>query len=1149
MAVIEKDGVHTTAAELERAARSEHERGRRSGEPSSAGEVRRAFRLLRRYSRGQGRSFGFAVAVLVVEAATAVLEAYPLAYLIDYFRGDRPALEVPGLPTGRASTVLILTLGVLVLAAVNSAADSGAEIFLARGGQTLAYKLRVALFAHLQKLSLAYHDRRRTGDVITRVTGDVKELEEFVTDSVSDLIGSVFLIVGVLAFLVSRSWQVTVVGVVMIPLLVYVSNYYAVRIKKAAKRQRAREGDLASTTQEMLTSIRVVQTFGRTRRAEERFSGESGQAMDAAYETSRLEAWFSWVWSVLKAIAIGAVVWIGLFVVRLDLGILVMCVLLIEEMFKPTRKIIKEWNRIGKLLASVERIAEVLDREPTVRDEPGAAPAPRLRGSIEFRDVCFAYPLDAEDRGAADGELRPALRDVSFSIPPGRVVALVGHSGAGKTSIAQLVPRLYDPQEGAVLLDGHDVRTFTLESLRAEISVVLQETVLFRGTVAENIAYGKEEATRAQIVEAAKLAHAHEFIERMPDGYDTEVSERATNLSGGQRQRIAIARAIIRDTPILILDEPTTGLDVESSEIVLAALRTLMQGKTTLLISHDLELVRSADHILVLRSGRIEQQGSHDELLAQGGLYAQLYARQFRDPPGDAEEADVPEPASLRRLLSEVHEMSASMRARARAEGPSEPPAREGRIDPLAADGLAREVPGLEIALDRDEMSARLADALVRGRGEVARCSPGKAVLVPGEGLHVRYRAEVVDADGARSEVLVGGRLLRTRPEMSSLLARLEPLGERARGRKEVARLEAAVASLADIPMALHAFPIDAELPTLIEATDAGFMLRVFRDALTRGSDRRRLGSVRVELAHYPRRHHCLLRYELEASSDGAPARRTLFGKVTGNGDGRAAAGLTAVRAHLGAGDGAPPGFRLPRYVGVLPELHLSLVEGIPGTPAIGGLVAERAAGGAAEPLEGYLRTCGAIAAAVHGAPPGPGGGRTLEGDLDRLGTLLANVRRHDDRLARRLEASADEVRRAAASVPPLDPVLVHGDFTHTQVLFDASGSGLLDFDTVAGAEPALDLGHFWAYLRVACRRAGAPQLGDPLCEEVAGGYAGSPACAVDERILRRRAALFEAASLLGIALRSWHQLKAARTTYAVEALEERVGCLQAPAR
>jgi ABC-type multidrug transport system fused ATPase/permease subunit len=606
-------------------------------------DLRRTIRLIRDYSVGQRRTFVVALVVLVIEATTAIAEAGPLAYLIDFLRQRREPLELPLLGSGFYPTIAALTLAILLIAMINSAADSGAEIYLARGGQTVGYQLRVALFGHLQRLSLAYHDRKRTGDVITRVTGDVKELEEFVTDSFSDIAGSLFLLVGIIGFLLTVSWQVTVLALVMIPILAVVSDYFAKRIKAASRKHRAREGDVASTTQEMLSSIRVVQTFGRGGDGERRFARQSSQARDAALETARLEAWFSWVWSVLKAVAIGAVVWIGVWLMSrnaLELGVLVWLVILIDEMFKPTRRIIKQWNKVGKLYASAERIADVLDREATVTDLPGARPAPMLRGEVRFEDVSFAYQLDPEDDGGVvvGRKRRRALEHVGFGASPGEVVALVGHSGAGKTSIAQLLPRLYDPQGGRVLIDGYDVRSLTLASLRSQISMVLQETILFSGTVAENISYGRPEASREEIVEAAKRANAHEFIEQMPNGYDTELSERASNLSGGQRQRIAIARAIIRGTPLLILDEPTTGMDVESSKLVLRGLRTLMRGKTTLLISHDLSLIRSADRILVLKAGEIVQSGTHQELRAQGGLYAQLYAKQFEETEGPPEE-------------------------------------------------------------------------------------------------------------------------------------------------------------------------------------------------------------------------------------------------------------------------------------------------------------------------------------------------------------------------------------------------------------------------------------------------------------------------------------------------------------------------------
>jgi ABC-type multidrug transport system fused ATPase/permease subunit len=316
-------------------------------------------------------------------------------------------------------------------------------------------------------------------------------------------------------------------------------------------------------------------------------------------------------------------------------GTLVTFILLIQQMFKPTRRIIKEWNTVGKIYASVERIGELLDREPAVRDLEGARPAPPLTGAFEFRDVSFAYQSATD--GDADGPSRLTLQSLSFSLEAGDVVALVGHSGAGKSTIAQLLPRLYDPQAGAVLMDGHDIRSFTMDSLRAQISMVLQETILLRGTVAENIAYGREGATFEDVVTAAQRAQAHDFITAMPQGYDTVLGERAATLSGGQRQRLAIARAFIRDTPILVLDEPTTGLDAQSSALVTTALQGLLRGRSAVIVSHDLNLIRAVDRILVLSAGRVLEEGTPSDLLARGGLYADLYATQFREDAAPVE--------------------------------------------------------------------------------------------------------------------------------------------------------------------------------------------------------------------------------------------------------------------------------------------------------------------------------------------------------------------------------------------------------------------------------------------------------------------------------------------------------------------------------
>ena len=599
--------------------------------------------VLYRFTAGHRRWFVAAFLMLVVEAFASVLRVYPIGYLIDFLEGKRPPLWFPWIASPQYRTIALLTTAIIVFAALDSLGDSLAEIFLARGGRSLGYAMRVMLYSHLQRLSLAFHNRQRTGDVVRRVTSDVEQVEAFIIASLSDIAGSVLLLIGTLAFLLFHSWEVMVLAVLVVPVLSLVANYFYRRITATARLQRAREADLASAAHEMLTAVPVVKTFGRSDYEEQRFAEDSRKAMAAALDSAGLEARFSWIFHVFEALSISAVVWLGMWLVdrgALSVGTLVLFVILIQNMFKPTRKLIKQWAAIGKVRASVERVAEVLARSPSVHDMPGAVEAPAFRGEVEFRHVSFTYQPDPEDAASAtpaDLQARPALDDVSFRVRPGEVVALVGPSGAGKSTIAQLVPRLYDPQAGEVRIDGHDIRDFTLDSLRRQISLELQETILFRGSVAHNIGYGRDGATREEIVAAAVRANAHEFIARMPDGYDTELSERATNLSGGQRQRIAIARALVRGAPILILDEPTTGLDAESAHLVLQGLHELMKGRTTIIITHVPHLIQRADRIVVIREGRVEQTGSHAELLRAGGLYASVHARLLGEPGEEPE--------------------------------------------------------------------------------------------------------------------------------------------------------------------------------------------------------------------------------------------------------------------------------------------------------------------------------------------------------------------------------------------------------------------------------------------------------------------------------------------------------------------------------
>ncbi|HET9589625.1 MAG TPA: ABC transporter ATP-binding protein [Anaerolineales bacterium] len=594
--------------------------------------------LIARFSGNSRRNFILAAVMLIFEqvAGTAIGWVAP-GLVLDHV--GRRLIEMRADPDSIGFTLAdfqvlaVVSIALIVLTMLNSLCDSLAEIYLAQGGRRVGYNIRVFLYGHLQKLSLSFHSKSRTGDILTRVTSDVAAVESFIIGNLSDFVGSALALVVRLGAIFWIAWQVGLVALIVIPLMAVISNYFSNRIKAASKKLRSSEGELASAAQEMLASIRVVQVYGQGSYEQSLFSGQSQKAMNAALEAATYQARFSWVVSVFGAISTAAVIWVGTWLVfgrpfQMQVGDLSRFIIWIDEMFKPSKRLISEWNSFGKLYASLERINDLIEMQPEVRDRPGAITAPPFHGQIEFRNVVFTYPAAEGSKKSVDKKPRPTLNGLSFEIQPGQVVAVVGHTGAGKSTIAQLIPRLYDPDEGQILVDGRDIRDFTLESLRAEMSMVLQESILFTGSIVENIAYGRPDASGPDIIEAAINANAHEFISKFPDGYYTMLEERGSNLSGGQRQRIAIARAFIRDTPILILDEPSTGLDAESTDLVLQALRKLMKGKTTIIISHELNLIRDADKIIVIKEGEIEQMGTHDELIRAGGLYANLYAMQ-----------------------------------------------------------------------------------------------------------------------------------------------------------------------------------------------------------------------------------------------------------------------------------------------------------------------------------------------------------------------------------------------------------------------------------------------------------------------------------------------------------------------------------------
>lgn len=651
----------------------------KKGSSSNRLNFSRLVGIIARFSQNSRRLLILSVITLILEQVTALfiplVTGYALTYVslrISQILGNtdvvpRTPLQFLGFNSGinpDFETLVLSGLGIIVLTMINSLCDSMAEIYLAQGGRGVGYNMRVFLYGHLQKLSLTFHNQSRTGDILTRVTSDVAAVEDFIISNLSDFLGSVlylFLVLGTMLFQAWRIWRpgqgvqgdaavflIPLLAVSILPFMIIVSNYYTGRIKAASKRLRSTEGELASAAQEMLASIRVIQVYGQGNYEQSLFSAQSRKAMNAALDRAGYQARFSWAVSVMGAVATAAVIGVGAWIIFrnpliLEIGMLYTFIKWIDDMFKPTKKLIAQWNAFGKLYASLESVGDLMDLEPEVHDSPGAISAPPFHGRVEFRNVVFTYPSMGSSKKGAGAKPRPTLNGLSFDIQPGQVVAVVGHTGAGKSTIAQLIPRLYDPNSGQVLIDGHDIREFTLESLRAQMSMVLQESILFTGSIIENIAYGRPDATGPEIIEASKNANADEFISKFPDGYYSILGERGSNLSGGQRQRIAIARAFIRDTPILILDEPSTGLDAESTDQVLQALRKLMNGKTTIIISHELNLIRNADKIIVIKEGEIEQMGTHDELIRAGGLYANLYAMQSGQRAMDASTLPVSE--------------------------------------------------------------------------------------------------------------------------------------------------------------------------------------------------------------------------------------------------------------------------------------------------------------------------------------------------------------------------------------------------------------------------------------------------------------------------------------------------------------------------
>jgi len=559
---------------------------------------------------------------VIGESAADLLEPWPLKIVLDNVLHTKNsggwlnhfiASFTGSNPMAVLKFACFAVLGIAVLDAVCTYAE---KYLTTSVGQWVTHDLRRALYSHLQRLSLSYHDHKRTGDLISTVTSDIDSIQSFITSGLLGTLINLITLLGMIGVMLFLNWRFTLIALSVAPVLFTIVYTYTRRIKAASRAVRKKEGEIVSVIEEVLGSIRVVKAFAREDYELKRLEEESLEGVEIALRARGLKAKLAPIVQIIVAVGTFLVLWFGARMVlsgALSAGSLVVFFLYLGKMYKPMQELSKMTDTYSKALVGYERIQEILETEREVKDSPKAKPAPRFKGKIEFDHVSFSYSPET-----------PVLQDVSLTIEPGRVAAFVGPTGAGKTTIISLIPRFYDPTSGTVKIDGTDVRQFRQRSLRQQISFVLQETVLFHAPIWQNIAYGKPEATRAEILRAAELANASEFIDRMPEGYNTIVGERGMTLSGGQRQRIAIARAIIRNTPILILDEPTTGLDSASEKLVVEALDRLMEGKTVITIAHRLSTIRSADVIFVIKDGRLVEQGTRDQLLRDEGLYAEL---------------------------------------------------------------------------------------------------------------------------------------------------------------------------------------------------------------------------------------------------------------------------------------------------------------------------------------------------------------------------------------------------------------------------------------------------------------------------------------------------------------------------------------------
>lgn len=516
-----------------------------------------------------------------------------------------------------------ISIGIVVVFLIRGIFYFGQSYLVSYVGQRVVIDIRGQLYRKFQRLPLAYYDKHRTGEMMSYISNDVAALQNAMVDKLIELITEISIFIGSLGMMFYLDWKLSLLTFAVVPMVGQAMNIFGKKLKKSGTMIQERMADMTAMLQESLSAVRVVKSFVREDHEIKRYDQENERNFEAAMLNIRLMSMLTPTVEFLAALAVTVIVWFGGYEVvegKITAGALVAFLTYAVNLANPVKRISRAFGTMQQALAAADRVFAVMDLPEMIADKLDAKPLPKVTGRVKVDNVSFSYNEEA-----------PAVKNISFEVKPGQMIAFVGPSGAGKSTIANLLPRFYDVTEGSITVEGMDVRDVTLSSLREQIGIVPQETMLFSGTVWENIRYGRLDATNEEIVEAAKAANADEFIRQLPNGYDTKLGERGVNISGGQRQRLAIARAILKDPQILILDEATSALDTESEKVVQAALDRLMVGRTSFVIAHRLSTILSADRILVLDHGEIVEDGTHEELLVKGGLYSNLYNIQFNN--------------------------------------------------------------------------------------------------------------------------------------------------------------------------------------------------------------------------------------------------------------------------------------------------------------------------------------------------------------------------------------------------------------------------------------------------------------------------------------------------------------------------------------